>query len=135
MGNSSCKMARTLQLLAALAFLAFCAHATSPNMVVPETTMEMGFEALLQGPVGGRVCTNEVVSDLITGNHCVKLGGADLDSFEAATSQDFNCGVKKASGGCTEWCVCLHLYKSTQSVETLLRAPLKPLRPPDSRRI
>merc|ERR1712086_897252 len=104
--NSSAKMARTLQLLAALAFLAFCAHASSPNMVVPETTMEMGFEAMLQGPTSGGHCVNEDVPDKMTGNHCVKLGGAALDSFEAATNQDFNCGELKASGDCTDWCVC-----------------------------
>ena len=107
-------MDRTLQVLAAIAFQALCAHASSPNMVVPETTMEMGFDAMLQGSTSGGHCVNEDVLDKMIGNHCVKLGGTALDSFEAATKQDFNCGDSKASGDCTDWCVCLHLYKLNQ---------------------
>ena len=47
-------------------------------------------------------CTNE--GDFSVGNHCVKLSGSNLDDFQESTHQDF--------GSPSEWCVCLHLYKS-----------------------
>ena len=52
-------------------------------------------------PSSGK-CENE--GDFSIGNHCVKLSGSDLDDFQESTHQDF--------GGPSEWCVCLHLYKS-----------------------
>mmetsp|Transcript_22791 Transcript_22791/g.59503 ORF Transcript_22791/g.59503 Transcript_22791/m.59503 type:complete len:116 (-) Transcript_22791:420-767(-) len=54
------------------------------------------------GPTTGGKCINE--GDFSVGNHCVYLSGSKLDDFQAATKQDF--------GNPSEWCVCLHLYRS-----------------------
>merc|ERR1719231_399296 len=45
------------------------------------------------------------------GNHCVKLSGAKLTTFQTNTNQDFSSdGVAP-----TQWCVCLHLYAEQKS--------------------
>merc|ERR1711966_506008 len=38
------------------------------------------------------------------GNHCVKLTGAKLTTFQKNTNQDFSSGGTAP----TQWCVCLH---------------------------
>merc|ERR1719460_428003 len=90
-------------LLATLALLALCtAQAASPDSIVPE-------DELIENavPADGK-CVNE--GDFAIGNHCVKLTGKRLVKFQHKTNQDFG---KEAMSGKGEWCVCLHLYRSS----------------------
>jgi len=62
-------------------------------------------------PSGGK-CVNE--GDFKLGNHCVKLGGSALDSFQKKTQQDFSEGGKKPEA----WCICLHLFEEQGGAST-----------------
>jgi len=65
-------------------------------------------ETSMGGPVpADGKCINE--SEVMMGNHCVKLSGPELATFMHKTEQNFMVGNSPA----TTWCICLHLYVST----------------------
>merc|ERR1712146_84955 len=82
------------RVLAAFALLAICAQTASPDSIVPE-------DELIENavPSDGK-CKNE--GDFAIGNHCVKLGGSTLVTFQEKTHQNF--GAKAISIECFDKC-------------------------------
>merc|ERR1712023_116489 len=88
---------------------------TSPHVRVHENTIipEAQVEELVEATEGNAVpadgkCVNQ--GDFAVGNHCVKLTGQKLKTFQEQTNQNFG---ESAMSGHGQWCVCLHLYAST----------------------